>query len=107
MKIVRIVGLMVADCLVVLFSYFLALLLRFDFVFSNFSEHWLSGYLVLMPFYCAGTVLIFFLFRLYHSIWAYASTQELARILLAYAVIIFVHIIEIVCLPSRMPCLFI
>ncbi len=103
MKVVKNVGMILGDCLVILFSYFLALLLRFDFVFSNFSEQWLKGYLVLMPFYCVVTVVIFFLFRLYHSIWAYASTQELLRLLLSYVVIIGLHVVEILFLPQRMP----
>lgn len=43
--------LLLADSLIILISYFIALLLRFDFVFSSIPEGYLTGYLWSMPFW--------------------------------------------------------
>lgn len=60
------------DILFVLASYLLALLLRFDFVFSNIPREYLDGYLWSMPFWISATVVVFYGLRLYHSIWRLA-----------------------------------
>ena len=50
MWIKKVLMLVLADILIVLISYFMALLLRFDFVFSSIPEEYLMGYLWSMPF---------------------------------------------------------
>ena len=49
MWIKKVLMLVLADILIVLISYFMALLLRFDFVFSSIPEEYLMGYLWSMP----------------------------------------------------------
>ena len=44
MWIKKVLMLVLADILIVLISYFMALLLRFDFVFSSIPEEYLMGY---------------------------------------------------------------
>lgn len=51
--------LLLADSLIILISYFTALLLRFDFVFSSIPEEYLIGYLWSMPFWIISTVVVF------------------------------------------------
>lgn len=79
--------LLLADSLIILISYFTALLLRFDFVFSSIPQEYLTGYLWSMPFWIISTVVVFYICRLYHSIWRLASVAELQMILIAYAVL--------------------
>ena len=69
--------LLLADSLIILISYFTALLLRFDFVFSSIPQEYLTGYLWSMPFWIISTVVVFYICRLYHSIWRLASVAEL------------------------------
>ena len=83
--------LLLADSLIILISYFTALLLRFDFVFSSIPEGYLTGYLWSMPFWIISTVVVFYICRLYHSIWRLASVAELQMILIAYAVLAVVY----------------
>lgn len=83
--------LLLADSLIILISYFTALLLRFDFVFSSIPEEYLTGYLWSMPFWIISTVVVFYICRLYHSIWRLASVAELQMILIAYAVLAVVR----------------
>ena len=83
--------LLLADSLIILISYFTALLLRFDFVFSSIPQEYLTGYLWSMPFWIISTVVVFYICRLYHSIWRLASVAELQMILIAYAVLAVVY----------------
>lgn len=65
MWIKKVLMLVLADILIVLISYFMALLLRFDFVFSSIPEEYLMGYLWSMPFWIISTIVIFYICRLY------------------------------------------
>ena len=80
------------DILSVLLSYLLALLLRFDFVFSSIPREYLAGYMWSMPYWAAVTVVVFYGFRLYHSIWRFAGMDEAKRIVQAYIVLLFLYI---------------
>ena len=72
---------MLADVLMINLAAFLALYSRFEFSLTQMLQ---SGYLNHMSrFAVIGTVLsllVFFLMRLYSSVWEYASTAELVRI---------------------------
>lgn len=91
MWIKKVLMLVLADILIVLISYFMALLLRFDFVFSSIPEEYLMGYLWSMPFWIISTIVIFYICRLYHSIWRLASVAELQMILIAYSILAVVY----------------
>jgi len=87
----RIVILVLLDILSLLFCYGFALFLRFDFIYSNImasSPSYIHNYLRSMPLWCAATILVFFLMRLYHSIWRQASVAELKSIILAYLLLV-------------------
>lgn len=95
--------LLLADSLIILISYFTALLLRFDFVFSSIPKEYLTGYLWSMPFWIISTVVVFYICRLYHSIWRLASVAELQMILIAYAVLAVVYSVGMLFMEMRMP----
>lgn len=75
------------DGLIVLFAYFAALFIRFEFVFSNIPRQYLVGYMWSMPYWIIVTIVVFYCFRLYHSIWRFASTAELSRMISSYIVL--------------------
>ena len=82
--------LVLLDILTVLFSYGFALFLRFDFSFSRIVENsvpYIEIYLRSMPLWCGVTLTVFFLLRLYHSIWRQASVAEMKSIIFAYALL--------------------
>ena len=91
------------DILFVLASYLLALLLRFDFVFSNIPREYLDGYLWSMPFWISATVVVFYGLRLYHSIWRLASMPEVQMSITAYIILIPVYGLGILFMNLRMP----
>ena len=79
-KIVR-AGLIVYDILAVNASFFLALWLRFDCNFSEMPSEYLVAWWQFVPFYTVASILIFWRFRLYNSIWRFASYSELLRVI--------------------------
>ena len=78
----------VLDIISILGSYFFALLLRFDFTFSDIGSHYVKGFLDIMPLWCVLTVAVFYICRLYHSIWRQASIAELEMIVMTYALLV-------------------
>ena len=103
MWIKKVLMLVLADILIVLISYFIALLLRFDFVFSSIPEEYLMGYLWSMPFWIISTIVIFYICRLYHSIWRLASVAELQMILIAYSILAVVYSLGMLFMQMHMP----
>jgi FlaA1/EpsC-like NDP-sugar epimerase len=77
------VYLVIYDILAVNFSYFFALLVRFDLRYTNIPPQYLQAFLHFAPFYTVFCILTFFFLRLYNSVWRFASLSELNRIFVA------------------------
>lgn len=95
--------LMLYDILAVNLSYFLALWLRFECSFSSIPKEYLSSFLKFAPIYTVAAILVFWLCRLYRSIWRFASYSELLRVITATAITFFVQTVGITVLFQRMP----
>ena len=87
----RALALAFVDALSILAAYFLALLMRFDFVFSAVPRGYLEGYLWSMPYWVIVTGVVFYAFRLYHSIWYYVGLEELRSLIEAYIVLLVLY----------------
>lgn len=77
------VYLVIYDIFAVNFSYFLGLLLRFDFSFTKIPTEYIHAMLRLAPIYTVFCLAVFWVLKLYNSLWAFASYTELNHILLA------------------------
>lgn len=71
----------------------IALIARFDFSVKAVENIYLNYFLQIVPVFIACAILIFFLFKLYHSVWSFVSINEMQRLVLAWAVLIFPAII--------------
>ena len=91
------------DIISVLVSYLAALLLRFDFVFSSIPREYLDGYMWSMPYWSIITVVVFYGFRLYHSIWRFAGMDEAKRIVQAYIALLFLYLAGAIVMDLHMP----
>ena len=91
------------DVLTIIISYFFALMLRFDFIFSVIPSNYLMGFLSSLPYWCIITLAVFFLFRMYHSIWSFAGIAELWMILKAYLLLVPLYIAYILLTGLDMP----
>ena len=92
-----------ADIFTVLFSYFFALFLRFDFQFSTIEDAFLEGYYRSILIWAVLTVIVFYFFHLYHSIWTFASSAEVDLIIKAYFVLVPVYLISGWLMDLHMP----
>lgn len=94
---------MLYDIAAVTIAYFFALWFRFDCRFSEIPEHFLTAWLKFAPIYAVISVVVFWLFHLYQSIWKYASIAEAKRIISASGILAIVHTTMITLLFCRMP----
>ena len=78
-KLLRIVFLVIVDIISINLAFYLAFYLRFDQVPPRYLEliaaHW--------PFITLISLVVFYFFRLYKSVWRYASTGELVQVSIA------------------------
>ena len=95
--------LIIYDIIISVFSYFAALWLRFDCQYTHIPHDYLNAWLGFTPIYAAVCFLVFFLFKLYHSIWRFASFVELKRTVLACAICGIIHTIGISIFFDIMP----
>ena len=93
----------VYDAIAVNAAYFLALWIRFDCRYSEIPEMYLSSYLKFAPWYTIFSVVIFWLLRLYKSIWRFASYSEFVRIVAATVITGLFHTAVITITVRRMP----
>ncbi|BCN32209.1 polysaccharide biosynthesis protein [Anaeromicropila herbilytica] len=75
--------LIMLDILLLNMASYLAILIRFDLNFWKVPIEFSEAILYYAPINTILTLIIFFLFRLYHSLWKYASIEEMANILYA------------------------
>ena len=83
------------DVIAVTLSYFLALLIRFDFQFSKIPTVYFQPWAYFAPVYAAIAIVVFWRLRLYNSIWRFASFKELERVTLATIVTTIIHIVGV------------
>ena len=95
--------LLILDIISVNLAYFLALWLRFDLHFSGIPSVYLSAWKKFTLIYTVVCIVVFWLLRLYHSLWRYASFDELARVTIASIITTVCHIVGITLLFQRMP----
>ena len=74
--------LIILDALIINVCAFMAILIRFDFSFNSIPIHYLDAILEYVPWNTVITILIFYCCRLYHSLWKYASIDEVTNVLI-------------------------
>lgn len=98
------VYLMIYDCITVSAAFFLALWLRYDLQLSTLVVGpYFKAWFHFTPFYAVFCIVIFWLLKLYKSIWRFASFKELQRVTLATCVTAIIHTIAITFIITRMP----
>lgn len=77
--ITRIMLLIISDMLAILLASVLSLYVRYDFHFMDVPREFWQTILEVFPYNAVITLLIFYFFRLYNSVWRYASDRELVN----------------------------
>ena len=95
--------LMICDLISVCSAYFMALWLRFDCVYSQIPERYLSPYLKIVLPYAICAIAVFWCFHMYRGMWRFASYTELVRTFCGSTVASLIHTVAITLLYIRMP----
>ena len=96
-------ALAIYDYCAVCVAYFLALFFRFDGVYSAIPKLYLTHYMQFVLPWAAGSVFIFLLFRMYKSMWRFASYTELIRTFCGSVASSALHSVLIASIFGRMP----
>lgn len=91
------------DICILSISYFFALMVRFDLAFGKIPKQYLLGYEKIIIPYILCALIVFYIFRLYHSIWRFASVSELGRMIWAFLVLQLLAMILNHIVGVRMP----
>ena len=95
--------LLVFDALSVNLSFLAALWVRYDCQLSRIRLDYLQAWLHFTPIYTVFCLLVFWLGRMYQTIWRFASFHELERSLLVNVITGVFHIVGITVFFARMP----
>jgi FlaA1/EpsC-like NDP-sugar epimerase len=91
------------DFLSVMLASFLALYIRYDFKFMEIDKRFMDSAYIFTMINTLIIVFIYFIFKLYASIWKFASIEELIKIIEAEIVVFAVIILEMVCFGFKVP----
>ena len=89
---VRIIFLVITDIILINGSVFLSLIMRFEINIASVPEEYIQKYIVNVIPFTIVTLIIFWCFRMYHSLWQYASIAELYKIVEACVVAELAHL---------------
>lgn len=84
--------LIILDVISINISSYLALLVRFELKWYSIEPECLIAVNRMCIFNTLITIMIFFMMRLYHSLWRYASVREMVNVLLACIISALIHI---------------
>ena len=93
----------ILDVLCICLSYCAALWLKYDFRFSAIPEPFKDTLIHILLPWCGLNIVVFAFFGLYNSVWSFASTDELFRIIGAYFVLGLSEIFMFTVLDINMP----
>ena len=82
---------------------YLSLIMRFDVGIVSIEPQYINNYVDNMLFYTIISLFIFWVFRLYHSLWQYASIAEVYRIAEACITVEVVHFLSNKIMGNMLP----
>lgn len=99
----RIIALLIMDTMSIVIASFAAIYIRFDFQFNAIPKEYMMKFEYILPFNIGFTLLFFVIWKLYKSVWRYASATEMLNIVFATccasaAQLVFCHLAN-----QRMP----
>ncbi len=99
----RIIVLMILDITSVVAATFGAIYIRYDFQFRSIERTYIKNWEMTILWTVLSTLLIYWLFKLYRSVWRYASATELLNIILATTASSAVQFVLCEALECNMP----
>ena len=99
----RLFILMFSDAFTIGLSYLLALLIRYDLSIGKVPVKYIDKVLLFIPVAIIVSFIVYYIFKLYHSIWRFASVTEIDRIVKAYSALAVVAILYCMARPYVIP----
>ena len=99
----RILLLLLMDVIAIAVASFGALFLRFEFSFSQIPKEYMLRYEKLLPVTVGITIVFFVVWKLYKSVWRYASAVEMINIAMATTCAAVGQVILSLILEAKMP----
>ena len=99
----RVFVLIILDMIVIQISSFLGLYIRYDFRYNDINPVFLHSIIVYAPVNTLIILGIFFLFKLYSSIWRFAGVAEMVNVILSCAACFCLEIVEMLFFHFRVP----
>lgn len=69
------------DLIIIAFSGFLALTIRFDFSVEMIPQDWMHRFFIMLPVSMIITVVVFYICHMYHFVWHFVNTNDVARMI--------------------------
>ncbi len=101
--IIRRIFLISLDICCIVAASIMGLLIRFDFIFWKVETIYLDHLWAYLPINVICTLLIFYIFRLYHSLWIFAGLNELENIVSSCVISAILQLVGLLFLNLRMP----
>lgn len=100
---IRVLLLCLVDCITIAIASFLALYIRYDFKYLEIKSDFLKSLYTFTPFNIVMGIFVYFLFKLYSSMWKYASIDEVLKIIEAGITMFVIVIMEMVFFDFKIP----
>ena len=99
----RVLFLVLFDIIAIQMASFCSLYIRYDFKFDDINEIFLKSIMNYAPVNTIIVLAVFFVFKLYSSIWKYASVDEMIKIGMACIIFFLIIIVEMVIFHFKVP----
>lgn len=99
----RMVALLLLDIMSIIIASFASIYIRFEFSFKEIPVEYLIKYEHILPYNIVLTIFFFFIWKLYKSVWRYASATELINIAFATTCAALGQFILCIILNEKMP----
>ena len=100
---IRAICLVLMDIVMYIFCSFFAIYMRYEFRFNDIDKKFLNSMVKYTPANIMIILLLFLFFKLYSSIWKYASVTEMVNIILACMMYFLIEIIQILFFEYQVP----
>ncbi|MBQ6589081.1 MAG: polysaccharide biosynthesis protein [Butyrivibrio sp.] len=82
-KLYRRTGLIIYDIISIIFASYFAILIRYEFKLDAIPDHFMTPVNTFLPINILLTFCVFYIFKLYDSLWAYAGEREMQNLVMA------------------------
>ena len=97
------VVLVLYDIFTVNIAFFLGLFIRFDCRYELIPKYYLDAFIRIAPVYTLFCIIVFCIYKLYNSIWRFASFNELIRVTIATLITGIFQVFYSIWFVQRMP----